>query len=293
MKQKEYYFVLNDTLYGPCTAEEIQRLNLASNTPMTDNIKGEKWGTAYSFGFGEKPNGSARKSFRMEGTTYLFIFKQNGKEHGPRTAKQMLKLNLPPETPVTESSLNGEWFVAGNFDFKALCEEEEGVGNDEIETPQRQHRTSLRDVVAGLILMIVGIVVTSISYNNASGGGTYIVAFGAIIGGFIQFLKGLTGEVDKRTYYYYEDHGSGNTDTQSQVDVKNLPSEKMNELFATLELTPAASNDEVRKAYRTLAKRYHPDRHTESSEQDREFATIRFRNIYEAYETIKQIRNMK
>jgi molecular chaperone DnaJ len=44
-----------------------------------------------------------------------------------------------------------------------------------------------------------------------------------------------------------------------------------------------ASNDEIRKAYRTLAKKYHPDAHPE----DREEAEHRFKEVTEAYEVLK------
>ena len=48
--------------------------------------------------------------------------------------------------------------------------------------------------------------------------------------------------------------------------------------FAILGISPRATMDEIRSAYRRLAKEYHPDRYTGSSE--------RFRNIQEAYSVL-------
>lgn len=44
----------------------------------------------------------------------------------------------------------------------------------------------------GALWCIGGIVITVVTYSAASGGGTYVVAWGAIIFGFIQFVKGLS-----------------------------------------------------------------------------------------------------
>lgn len=48
-----------------------------------------------------------------------------------------------------------------------------------------------KDMLYGALWCIGGIVVTAITYSAASGGGTYIVAWGAIFWGAIQFIKGL------------------------------------------------------------------------------------------------------
>lgn len=49
----------------------------------------------------------------------------------------------------------------------------------------------------GLIIMVIGIAVTFFSYQSAASsptGGSYVVAWGAIIFGGLQFLRGLGGE---------------------------------------------------------------------------------------------------
>lgn len=55
----------------------------------------------------------------------------------------------------------------------------------------------------------------------------------------------------------------------------------MNEYYRTLGVQPSASQDELKKAYRSLAKKYHPDLHPGDHE-----AEDRFKDINEAYEVL-------
>jgi hypothetical protein len=48
-----------------------------------------------------------------------------------------------------------------------------------------------KDMLVGALWCVGGIVVTAVTYSAASGGGTYVVAYGAIIFGAIQFFRGL------------------------------------------------------------------------------------------------------
>ena len=50
----------------------------------------------------------------------------------------------------------------------------------------------MRNIVIGLIFCIGGILVTALTYSAASGGGRYVIAWGAIVFGAIQFIRGLT-----------------------------------------------------------------------------------------------------
>lgn len=47
-----------------------------------------------------------------------------------------------------------------------------------------------KDMLYGALWCVGGIIVTVVTMSNASGGGTYVVAWGAIIFGAIQFIKG-------------------------------------------------------------------------------------------------------
>ena len=48
-----------------------------------------------------------------------------------------------------------------------------------------------KDMLYGGLWCLAGLAITIMSYNAASGGGTYVVAWGAIIFGGYQFFKGL------------------------------------------------------------------------------------------------------
>ena len=66
----------------------------------------------------------------------------------------------------------------------------------------------------------------------------------------------------------------------------------VNWAYTALEISPSATNDEVKKAYRRMAMKYHPDKVANASEELRKQATDKFRGINEAYEHIKQQRGM-
>ena len=54
----------------------------------------------------------------------------------------------------------------------------------------------------------------------------------------------------------------------------------MENLYAVLGVAPNASDDEIKKVYRSLAMRYHPDRN------DAPGAKVRFQAITKAYEVL-------
>ncbi len=54
----------------------------------------------------------------------------------------------------------------------------------------------------------------------------------------------------------------------------------MENLYAILGVAPNASDDEIKKIYRSLAMRYHPDRN------DAPGAEVRFKSITKAYEIL-------
>lgn len=62
--------------------------------------------------------------------------------------------------------------------------------------------------------------------------------------------------------------------------------------YTALEIEPSASDDEVKKAYRRMAMKYHPDKVANAGESIRQQATEKFRAINEAYEHIKSQRGM-
>lgn len=63
--------------------------------------------------------------------------------------------------------------------------------------------------------------------------------------------------------------------------------------YTALEIDPSATDEEVKKAYRRMAMKYHPDKVTNAGDEVQQKATEKFRAINEAYEHIKSLRNMK
>jgi len=55
--------------------------------------------------------------------------------------------------------------------------------------------------------------------------------------------------------------------------------------YANLELNPGAGADEVKRAYRDLMRRYHPDKHADDAEKYRA-ATDLARSLTEAYQAL-------
>jgi DnaJ-domain-containing protein 1 len=63
--------------------------------------------------------------------------------------------------------------------------------------------------------------------------------------------------------------------------------------YKVLGLDSSATDEEVKKAYRRLAMKYHPDKVENMGEEVKKSAEAQFRKINEAYEQIKTARGMK
>jgi len=62
--------------------------------------------------------------------------------------------------------------------------------------------------------------------------------------------------------------------------------------YKILEIEKSASDDEVKKAYRTMAKKYHPDRVNNEDEAIKKGAEEKFKEVQIAYETIQKERGI-
>ena len=62
--------------------------------------------------------------------------------------------------------------------------------------------------------------------------------------------------------------------------------------YKILEIERSATNDEVKKAYRRMAMKYHPDKVSTLGEDIRKAADEKFRKVNEAYNKIKAERKL-
>ena len=97
-------------------------------------------------------------------------------------------------------------------------------------------------------------------------------------------------------------------ETQSMIKniglVLGVPYDKHNELrekyslhpfknpYHILELSSNASNDEIKKAYRKMASKYHPDRVSREDEKTVQRAHMRFLEIQSAYQELGKVRKI-
>ena len=63
--------------------------------------------------------------------------------------------------------------------------------------------------------------------------------------------------------------------------------------YTILEVDPKAGDDEVKKAYRRMAMKHHPDRVAHLGEEFQKAASEKFKNVQQAYERIERERGMK
>lgn len=83
--------------------------------------------------------------------------------------------------------------------------------------------------------------------------------------------------------------------SQADLDSLKAPYFKQTDTdwaYKTLEVDPAAPDEEVKKAYRKMAMKYHPDKVNNLGEDVKKSATEKFRAVNEAYENIKKTRGI-
>ena len=76
------------------------------------------------------------------------------------------------------------------------------------------------------------------------------------------------------------------------TSVRNMFIPETDSAYRILEIEPSATDEEVKKAYRKMALKYHPDRVSHLGEDFRKAADDKFKKVNEAYEKIKKERNL-
>ena len=71
-----------------------------------------------------------------------------------------------------------------------------------------------------------------------------------------------------------------------------MKAKDVNWAYKALEIEPTATEEEIKKAYRRMAMKYHPDKVNDLGEEIKKSATEKFRSINDAYENIKKQRGI-
>jgi DnaJ like chaperone protein len=76
------------------------------------------------------------------------------------------------------------------------------------------------------------------------------------------------------------------------LSIKNMFVPETDSFYKILEIDRSAADDEVKKAFRKMAMKYHPDKVSHLGEDYKKAADEKFKKVNEAYEKIKKERNM-
>ncbi len=92
----------------------------------------------------------------------------------------------------------------------------------------------------------------------------------------------------KAAYKAYT-RGSGSSSSGSSSNQRQM---SLADAYKILELDKNASDDDVKKAYRRMAMKYHPDKVNNLGDEVRRSATEKFKAVGEAYQIVKNSRGM-
>jgi len=76
------------------------------------------------------------------------------------------------------------------------------------------------------------------------------------------------------------------------VSIRNMFVPETDSSYKILEIERSATDEDVKKAYRRMAMKYHPDKVSHLGEEFRKTADEKFKKVNEAYEKIKKERSI-
>ena len=119
------------------------------------------------------------------------------------------------------------------------------------------------------------------------------IAFGPI-GALIGFVLGTAVDEGTGRSGQFSGYGSGpRTDRSTgQGSPYRRSYNTIDAAYAVLEISPSATDDEVKSAYRRMAMQNHPDKVATLGPEVQKAAEEKFRKIQEAYDTIKKQRGI-
>jgi DnaJ like chaperone protein len=80
--------------------------------------------------------------------------------------------------------------------------------------------------------------------------------------------------------------------THDMASIKAMFFKEPKQYYKILDISSSASDAELKKAYRKMAMKYHPDKLSELSEAQQKMGKEKFLKIQEAYEALKKERGI-
>ena len=112
----------------------------------------------------------------------------------------------------------------------------------------------------------------------------------------IHFLYGISmadGHVDSKEVEIIEKIGGYMyINSHDLASIKAMFYKEPKQNYKILDVDPSASDAEVKKAFRKMAMKYHPDKLSDLSESQQKMGKEKFMKVQEAYEAIKNERGM-
>ncbi len=113
---------------------------------------------------------------------------------------------------------------------------------------------------------------------------------------FMHFLFGISqadGNISLSELNLLSDIANHLSITQSEFEsIKSMFIKNNTGAYKILEIEPTATDDEVKKAYRKMAVKFHPDKVSYLGEEIQNNAKVKFQQLSDAYEQIKKERNI-
>ncbi|MCI6151860.1 J domain-containing protein [Fusobacterium perfoetens] len=101
---------------------------------------------------------------------------------------------------------------------------------------------------------------------------------------FEEFFR-RASEQNNGGYYYGGSYGNTNNGSNNYGGYRNYFEDK-SKYYKILGIQEGASQEEIKKAFRTQAKLHHPDKYANASQSERDYHERKFKEINEAYEKL-------
>ncbi len=106
-------------------------------------------------------------------------------------------------------------------------------------------------------------------------------------------LSGADGRVNENELAVIDSiAGQLGITAKDKDSVKSMFVPQTDASYTILEISPTATDSEVKKAYRRMAVKYHPDKVSHLGDDFRKLANEKFKKVNEAYKNIKKERNI-